>query len=66
MICLLSLAIGAALTAYAAESVSGPRIAVDDLTHSFGKIKGGPDIDYILKVFNQGDQTLKINRISSG
>ena len=65
MICLVSLVLCFGPAVGASEPVSGPRIAVDELTHSFGKIKAGPDVDYILKVFNKGDQTLKINKVRS-
>jgi hypothetical protein len=64
-ICLVSLVLCFGHMVGAAESASGPRIAVDELTHSFGKIKGGPDVDYSLKIYNKGDQPLEIRKVNS-
>ena len=42
-----------------AASINGPRIVFESTKHDLGKIPAGPQVEYIFKFTNKGNQTLR-------
>ncbi len=43
---------------------SGPQIQLSETNHDFGKVDEGALLQHTFKVFNRGDQTLLIEKVS--
>ena len=48
-----------------AASINGPRIMFESTKHEFGKIPSGPQVEYIFKFTNKGNQPLHIEKVQA-
>lgn len=48
-----------------AASINGPSIVFEDTKHDFGKVPSGPQVEYIFKFTNKGNQTLHIEKVQA-
>lgn len=48
-----------------AASINGPRIMFEETKHEFGKVPQGPQVQYVFKFTNKGNQTLHIEKVQA-
>jgi len=48
-----------------AASINGPRISFEKSKHDFGKVAEGPQVEYVFKFTNKGNQTLHIEKVQA-
>jgi hypothetical protein len=48
-----------------AASINGPRIVFEQTKHDFGKVASGPQVEYIFRFTNKGNQTLHIEKVQA-
>ena len=48
-----------------AASINGPRIMFDETKHDFGKVPQGPQVQYVFKFTNKGNQSLHIEKVQA-
>ena len=48
-----------------AAFINGPKISFETTKHDFGKIPSGPQVEYIFKFTNKGNQTLHIEKVQA-
>lgn len=48
-----------------AASINGPRISFESTKHDFGKVPSGPQVEYVFKFTNKGNQTLHIEKVQA-
>lgn len=46
-------------------SINGPKISFEKTKHDFGKIASGPQVEYIFKFTNKGNQNLHIEKVTA-
>ncbi len=49
-----------------AREAKGPKIIIKEQVHDFKDIKEGETIEHTFRVFNEGDETLKITKVKPG
>ena len=49
-----------------AQETKGPKIVIKELVHDFKDVKEGEVIEHTFRVFNEGDETLKITKVKPG
>ena len=49
-----------------ALETSGPKMVIDHLEYDFKTVKEGTEVEHTFKVFNKGDETLKIISVRPG
>lgn len=48
-----------------AASINGPRIMFEEVKHEFGKVPQGPQVQYVFKFTNKGNQMLHIEKVQA-
>ncbi len=48
-----------------AASINGPRIMFEETKHEFGKVPQGPQVQYVFKFTNKGNQSLHIEKVQA-